>query len=403
MSKRPNHKANRTAPWVWGWVLIWLISSLTVAGQNLVLHLKNGDRISGRLISESTNGVVLTTTFAEKLVVPVSLIQKREVKQQTAAPAQEPRPGVAPASGIVSELVLTNKPSLAQTAGGAAKPSSPAPAPVPPSAAPPAAAKPEPKPESAKAPVAKTDAPKPAEVAKAAEAAKPPEPSKLVKFLKGWSGEAQFGGNKGVGTKDRESFSGLVKVTHAHTIAPGRSLRNILQYDAAYGRTDGVLSDNRMDGTWKADYDLKKRFLLYNAFRAGYNEVRSIDFQYNFGPGLGYKWIVLTNFVFKNELGGDYEEQYFANKDRKSRYSLRLAEDLWWQITPKLRLDEKLEVFPTVEDLGDYRLRFEANLSYLLRQNLTLTLNVVDLYDTSVPPGVSKNDLQIRSLLGIKF
>ncbi|MHC1765467.1 MAG: YdiY family protein [Verrucomicrobiia bacterium] len=403
MLKRPNHKAYHTALWGWGWVLLWLISSLAVAGQNLVLHLKNGDRISGRLISESTNGVVLATAFAEKLVVPVSLIQEREIKQQAATPAQEPRPGAAPASGIVSELVLTNKPSLAQTAGGAAKPPSPAPAPAPPVSASPADAKPEPKPEPARAPVAKADAPKPAEVAKAAEAAKPPEPSKFMMFLKEWSGEAQFGGNKGVGTKDRESFSGLVKVTHAHTIGPGRSLRNILQYDAAYGRADGVLSDNRMDGTWKVDYDLKKRFLLYNAFRAGYNEVRSIDFQYNFGPGLGYKWIVLTNFVFKNELGGDYEEQYFANDDRKSRYSLRLAEDLWWQVTPKLRLDEKLEVFPAVEDLSDFRLRFEANLSYLLRQNLTLTLNVVDLYDTSVPPGVSRNDLQIRSLLGIKF
>ncbi len=402
MSKRPNHKAYLTAP-CWACVLFWLICAWPVAGQNLVLHLQNGDRISGRLVSESTNGVVLSTAFAEKLVVPVPLIQKREVKEEAPAAAQEPRPAVAPASGIVSELVLTDKPSLAQAADGAAKPPSSAAAPAPPSATPQAPAKPEPKPEPAKAPVAKADPPKKAEVSTAAEAAKPLEPSKFMKFLKEWSGEAQFGGNKGVGTKDRESFSGLVNVTHTHTIGPGRSLRNILQYDAAYGRTDGVLSDNRMDGTWKVDYDLKKRFLLYNAFRANYNEVRSIDFQYNFGPGFGYKWIVLTNFVFKNELGGDYEEQFFANGDRKSRYSLRLAEDLWWQVTPKIRMDEKLEVFPAVENPEDFRLRFEANLSYLLRQNLTLTLNVVDVYDTSVPPGVSRNDLQIRSLLGIKF
>ena len=44
-----------------------------------------------------------------------------------------------------------------------------------------------------------------------------------------------------------------------------------------------------------------------------------------------------------------------------------------------------------------------VRLQGLLKQNLTLTLNVIDLYDTSVPADISKNDLQIRSLLGIKF
>ena len=170
----------------------------------------------------------------------------------------------------------------------------------------------------------------------------------------------------------------------------------------SYGRTDGALSDNRMDGTWKVEYDLNKQFLLYNAFRAGYDEIRGIDFQYDFGPGLGYKWIVRTNFVFKNELGGNYQEQFFVHDKQTSRYSLRLAEDMWWQVTPKIRWDEKVEFFPDVED-SDYRFRLETNLSYLLKQNLTLTLNVVNLYDTAVPDGVSKNDLQIRSLLGIKF
>jgi hypothetical protein len=386
-------------------VLICLICCWRAHAQDVILHLKNGDRITGRLVSESTNGVVLATGFAEKLAVPASLIAKRDPKKEPAASTEAPRPGVAPASGVVSELVLTNKPSMAQTAGGAAKPPAPEPAPGAPStpAKPAETAKAEPKPEPAKAPAPKAESPKPAEVAKATEPPKPPEPSAFMKFLKEWNGEAQLGGNMGFSTKDRQAFTALIKVTHNHSIAQDRTLRNILQYDASYGRTDGVLSDNRMDGTWKVDYDLKKGFLIYNAFRAGYDEIRSIDFQYDFGPGLGYKWIVLTNFVFKNELGGNYQEQFFADDQKKSRYSLRLAEDLWWQVTSKIRLDEKLEFFPAVQDFGDYRIRFESNLSYLLRQNLTLTLNVVDLYDTSVPPGVSKNDLQIRSLLGIKF
>jgi hypothetical protein len=158
-----------------------------------------------------------------------------------------------------------------------------------------------------------------------------------------------------------------------------------------------------MEGSIKTEYDLTKRFLIYNAMVAGYDEIRSIDFQYDFGPGVGYKWVVLTNFVFKTELGGDYQEQFFSQHTHTSRYSLRLDEDSWWQLTRKLRWDQKVEFFPELDKFSEYRVRLETNLSYLLKENLSLTLNLVDQYDTGLPPDVSKNDLQIRSLVGIKF
>jgi hypothetical protein len=228
--------------------------------------------------------------------------------------------------------------------------------------------------------------------------------STFRKFLKQWDGEAQLGANFGLGTVERDTFTGHIKVTHNHKFPQSdHALRNILEYNVWYGRTDDVLSDNRMDGTWTTEFDLSKRFLTYNAFRAGYDEIRKIDLQYEIGPWMGYKWVVRTNFVFKNELGANYQEQYLADGSNITRYSFRLAEDFWWQVTPRLKWDEKLEFFPKVEDFADYRIRFETRLSYLLRENLTLTLNLIDVYDTAVAPDVSKNDLQIRSMLGVKF
>jgi hypothetical protein len=348
----------------WAWLLLGLLLNAgQCCAQNIVLHLCNGDRISGLVLSESTNSVVLATPFSDRVTIDSSLIQRREVlpgkADQPAKSPSAPHPPAAPASGIASELILTNKPSMAQAAGGAAK--SPA------------------------------------------AGSKAPEPSMFRRFLAEWRGEAQLGLNLGFSTKDREAFTSHMKFTHNHTFPNERSMRNILDYDVLYGTADNVLSDNRMEGTWKTEYDLTPRFLFYNASGAGYDEVLGTDLKYDFGPGLGYKWIVLTNFVFKNEIGADYQKQYFVHDKESTRYSLRLAEDLWWQITPKIKLDEKVEFFPSVQDVADYRIRMEANLSYLLKQNLTLTLNVVDLYDTALPPGVTRNDLQIRSLLGIKF
>jgi hypothetical protein len=101
------------------------------------------------------------------------------------------------------------------------------------------------------------------------------------------------------------------------------------------------------------------------------------------------------------ELGGNFQKQYFSTGEQEPHF-LRLAEDMTWQVTRRLKFDNKLEFFPEVEQPSDYRIRAEANLSYLLRDNLTLTLSAIDLYDLA-RLRVSNNDLQIRSLIGIRF
>ncbi len=81
----------------------------------------------------------------------------------------------------------------------------------------------------------------------------------------------------------------------------------------------------------------------------------------------------------------------------------RLAEIVNWPFGPKLSMDEKFEFFPRVEDLDQYRFRFETNFRYWLRSNLSLNLTVLDVYDTQPAPNVTRNDLQLRSSVGVKF
>ena len=81
----------------------------------------------------------------------------------------------------------------------------------------------------------------------------------------------------------------------------------------------------------------------------------------------------------------------------------RIAEIFAWRIFEKLTADAKIEFFPNVEEFGEYRLRLENNWRYPLTDRLSLDFVVIDLYDTLAPADVRRNDLQIRSTLGIKF
>jgi hypothetical protein len=331
----------------WRAVLVLCGSLLLLPGviraEPVIFHLRNGDRITGSITAENDQEVTISSPLLGQVVVPVGQIERREKPAVTASPETRP---------------AQPSPPLAPTPQATPKPT-------------PAATTP------------------------------PPAKSKLKEFLGDWQGDAQVGVNLGFSTKTHQTYTARLKAVYT----PTKTMRNNFDYLASYGTTDGVLSEDQMDGSWKIEYDIgkQKRFLLYNVIGAGYNDIQKVDFRYDVGPGMGYKVIVWTNYVLKAELGGNFQQQHFATGEDKSRYSLRLAEDMTWQITSRLKLDNKVEFFPEVEHFSDYRVRAEANLSYLLRNNLTLSLSVIDSYDTDPADGVSNNDLQIRSLIGVKF
>ena len=148
-----------------------------------------------------------------------------------------------------------------------------------------------------------------------------------------------------LGATEQETYFGRFKLTYEHPYAasPKQFFRNILDYSANYGRTEGVLSANQMGGSDKTDFDIGKRFFLYNLAGVGYDEVRKIDLRYEIGPGLGYHLLMRSNFVMNVEAGMDYQAQYRSDNTTTKDFFPRLAEDLSWKLNNHLTLTEKLE------------------------------------------------------------
>jgi hypothetical protein len=337
--------------------LLFVLVAAAVHAQTTTFQLLNGDRITGLILNENTNRVAISNAWSKEIVIPLAEIKSRHTNAPVVAITNAP------------PKVMTNAPVVAK----------PAPAPV---------------------------APKPASVA----AVKP-------KAFKDWHGDVQVGGDVGLGETTRELYYARFKVTYAPVsdgAKPGSSklidrFRNTFDYNASYGtittmRTNTTVSANQMYGSSKTDFDLAigQRAFVYNLFGAGYDQVRLIDFRYEVGPGIGYHLFTRTNFVMNAEVGMNYQAQYFQNNTETERVYYRFAEDLTWKISKMLTFDEKFEIFPEV-NFNQYRMRFESNLRYWLLQNLSLNLTVLDTYDTQVAPHIDKNDLQIRSSVGVKF
>lgn len=313
---------------------------------NVVVQLRNGDRLTGELVTQATNHVVINTPWAGQLALPLSVIG-----------------GVRTATG--TEVI--------------------------------AEAKPEP-PKSALAP-----ATKPVVIA---ATTKTPTPAPVSAVATGKiKTKVELGSNLNYGAKDQELLYGRWKTTYEKPYATNakKFFRTTGDYSADYGVTEGVRSANRMMGSLKTDFDLGARTYCYNAANSGYDEIRKIDFYYDVGPGMGYHLLRLPRLELDVEGGLNYQSQNRSlSRDTDSLY-VRAAENLTWRVNSRISLTKKFEFFVNGDDPEQFRFRLDATASYKLIDNLSFNVTVLDQFDTDPAPKVDQNEVQVRSTIGITF
>ncbi len=377
--------------WLCG-ALCAVFHSLEAAkAQSILLHLRNGDRLSGTLIAEEANGLTISNSVIGKIAVPIAEIVKRELLSNATvvshsdasnaiAVVASPEPTVSPATqkrlvdlqtayvtGLLSPEEYHRQRSRVM-----------AEAPVQATNSPPVVA------QAAPTVVG-------AMTIKTAPPVKPAATKKLA-------GDISVGADMAFGEKDRELYSGRLKLTYTEA-----TVRNYLDYLFTYGRNRGQLAANRMDGQMKTDVDLSPKVYFYSLAAAGYDEIRKIDWRYDLGPGIGYNLIKRPSFVARVEAGFHYQVQNFQDDRQDDTYFNRLAQDSRWNIGTQFTFDQKTEYFTRIDDFQEYKIRLEANLRYWLMSNLSLNLTVINTYDAVTAKGVGQNDVQLRSSIGVKF
>lgn len=322
--------------------------------QDVILHLKDGDQISGVVISESTNNLVVSNRWAGVLSVPLKEIGQREILL-AGTPNHVADTNHLAGTNQVGSTNLTNATAIAKIA-----------------------------------PLK-------------------PQPPAMTNLFKHWRGEAEVGLDLIYTTISQQNYHGRFKLSYEapYRTKPLLYFRNALDYSVEYGRTQGTngvseKSTDRMGASDKTTFDIRKRWYAYNLAGIGYDKIKNIDLQYEEGPGVGYHLFTKTNFVMNVEGGANYQVQYRSQSADSRDFFYRAAQDLNWKIGERTTLSEKLELFPRWE-FSEFRSRFETTISYTIWRYVSLNLTVRDSYDTKPAAGTEANEVQIRSALGMKF
>ena len=326
-------------------VLAWLIASLllgvasTSTAQEVILYLRNGDRLAGHILTQTNNEIHITTSWAKDLTVPATAVDRVEA--------------VVPAN-VSGAVIVQLPPSTNAFASG---------------------------------------------LLDYVEATTNVVPTKKI------SGDVNLGTDFLFGTSDSQNYSGGADLSYIQPYLRDskKFFRTSLSYTVEYGRTDGVISSDRMDGTSKTDFDIWKGLYVYNLGESGYDRVRKINIMYEEGPGVGYHVLTRSNLAVNVELGSDYQRRDLSDGTSTRYFFQRYAEDLTWQISRLLTWTEKAELLSRYDNPSILRAHIESTLSYALFQNLSLNLSALDLYDSAPAVGVRHNSLELKSSVGYKF
>jgi putative salt-induced outer membrane protein len=360
----PRSRSNHSFP---GWWVFLLVIPVSLHADPITLVLKNGDRISGNVQSESAEAVTIESLLGP-LKIPAGMIARRES-------------AVIPSAGTPS-------------APPAAPPSAPTAHPLPAS---PQGTHSDGQESTNHGTISTVAVPA---VSPATHGWNLWNQAWIQPLLTNWHGNIQLGMDLGFGTAERRTF--YANGTANHT---WNRVRDLLEYHVAYGIVNKLESANKMDGSIKTDVDLgdKRRLYVYMHVGAGYDSIRHMDLSLDAGPGVGYKFLDRPRLKLSGEVGAQYQKIDYDNSPGKSFFSARLGESLVWNVWEKLTFTQRLSYLPSVSDPEDYRIRFDLTAAYPVFKKVTISLNIIDQYESRPTVSVHNNDLEIQSTLGLTF
>ena len=224
-------------------------------------------------------------------------------------------------------------------------------------------------------------------------------PDATLSLLDGWEGSVTAGVNGSTGNTENLNLRGEIKAGRE-----SRRVKTSLRLLYSYATSDGEESENRFFGEARNDWklgDSKWRLFVQGSYE--YDEFKAWDHRVTLFAGAGYAFIEndKTTLVGRAGLGGAYE---IGDDDDLIPEAL-LGVDFEHQLTERQTIAFTSDLFPSLEELGDYRVRSLLAWEVMIdpEVNLVLRAGIESRYDSSPGEGVKRHDLDYFIALGWSF
>lgn len=176
--------------------------------------------------------------------------------------------------------------------------------------------------------------------------------------------------------------------------------------DGIYGKTktDGVETKSAETLLGYAQYNRLFTESLYGYLRVeGFHDgVAGIKYRLTVSPGVGYYFIKNKTTQLDAEVGPGFVHEK-TDEGEDSYMTIRLAENFKHSFNDRVRVWQKAEFLPQVDDFNNYIFNLEVGIEADLTEKLSFQSKVLDTYDNEPVPGRKKNDLKWINAVSYKF
>ncbi len=193
--------------------------------------------------------------------------------------------------------------------------------------------------------------------------------------------------------------------------AARRTETDRITLDAAYrfGRQrdpdtgeDQTTTDNWSFGG-KYDYFVSEKWYAYANTRIERDRIADLDLRITPGVGVGYQWIETPRTSFTTEAGLTWLYEDYRGADSTDSLALRLAYELKHQLNDKVALFHGVEYFPSLENINDYLILADAGIRADLTSTMFGEFKLEVKHDSTPAPGASRTDLKYILGIGWRF
>src|SRR5271165_3392906 len=221
-------------------------------------------------------------------------------------------------------------------------------------------------------------------------------------MLEGWAG----GGNIGLAlARGNSDTTNLALAFNA--ARPTTTDKLTIQAAALYSTstTDNVTTTtaNALGGFIRYDHNLTKKLFAFGLFAGSYDHAQDLNERISPSGGLGYHAIA-TKVTTLDLLGGfGYTYENYSTGMTNNLMNATIGDEFNHKFTPNTSVFQDLYFFPYLNENGNYRGVFDFGLSSKLYRAITWNLNFGDRYNSKPVAGNKNNDILLTTGLGLAF
>jgi putative salt-induced outer membrane protein YdiY len=216
----------------------------------------------------------------------------------------------------------------------------------------------------------------------------------------GWSGGGNFGLALARGNSETTNLAlGFDAERKTEKDAWIVNAASIYSTDTHLNRTTA----NAFQGLIRYDRNLTKLLFAYAVFAGGYDELQDLNYRLMPGGGLGFHAITNEKTTLDLLGGFGYTRESYSTGLNRNLATLTLGDEFSYKLSTRTTIVQNFYYLPSLNDTSNYRIT--GNLGITTKLNNWMTANVLlnDRYNSQPVLGNRKNDVLFTTGLGIAF